>query len=127
MAPADSAPYSGFPPKLFEDLALETLLFARQAAREDVNVAIAMFAMTSAVVRLIASLTVSQVRAIALRSASQLRVRWDNHPDFWRDLLTACRAGDERAIEAVRRQGKLLFCGESVLKATQSARPETGQ
>jgi hypothetical protein len=127
MAAADSMLYSGFPSKLFEDLALETLLFARQAAREDVNVAIAMFAMTSGVVRLIASLTVSQVRAIALGSASQLRVRWDNHPDFWRDLLTACRAGDERAIEAIRRQGKLLFCGESVLKATQSARPDTGQ
>jgi hypothetical protein len=46
MAAADSTPYSGFPSKLFEDLALETLLFARQAAREDVNVAIAMFGMT---------------------------------------------------------------------------------
>jgi hypothetical protein len=70
MTPADipdvanTAPYSGFPPKLFEDLALETLLFARQATREDVNVAKAMFAMTSAVVRLIASLTVFQVRAL---------------------------------------------------------------
>jgi hypothetical protein len=127
MAAADSMLYSGFPSKFFEDLALETLLFARQAAREDVNVAIAMFAMTLSVVRLIASLTVSQVRAIALRNASQLRVRWDNHPDFWRDLLTACRADDERAIEAIRRQGKLLFCGESVLKATQSPRPDTGQ
>ena len=127
MAPANSAPYSSFPPELFEDLALETLLFARQAAREDMNVAIAMFAMTLSVARLIASLTVSQVRAIALGNASLLQVRWDNHPDFWRDLLTACRAGDERAIEAVRRQGKLLFCGESVLKATQPARPDTGR
>jgi len=113
MTPADT-PHTGFPPKLFEDLALETLLFARQSAREDVNVAKVMFAMTSAVVRLIASLTVSQVRAIALSNASQLRVRWDNHPDFWRDLLTACRAGDEEAISAIRRQGKLLFCGEIV-------------
>jgi len=117
MTPADvdnTAPYSGFPPKLLEDLALETLLFARQAAREDVNVAKAMFAMTSAVVRLIASLTVSQVRAIALGNASQLRVRWDSNPKFWADLLVACRAGDERAMASLRRQGKLLFCGELV-------------
>jgi hypothetical protein len=115
MTPADianTATYSGFQPKLFEDLALETLLFARQAAREDLNVAKVMFAMTSAVVRLIASLTVSQVRAIAFGNASQLRVRWDDDPEFWCDLLVACRAGDERAIEAIRRQGKLLFCGE---------------
>ena len=83
--------------------------------------------MTSPVVRLIASLTVSQVRGIALSNASQLRVRWDNLPDFWRDLLTACRAADERAIEAIRRQGKLLFCGEPIAKATQPARPGSGQ
>jgi hypothetical protein len=44
---ADCASYSSFPPKLFEDLAFETLLFARQAAREDVNVSIAIFAVIS--------------------------------------------------------------------------------
>ena len=117
MSPADiayTAPYRGFPPKLFEDLALETLLFARQVAREDVNVAKAMFAMTSAVVRLIESFTVSQIRAIALGNANQLRVRWDNRPEFWRDLLIACRSGDEQALAAVRRHAKLLFCGELV-------------
>ncbi len=111
---ADTAPYSDVPPKLSEDLALETLLFARQAAREDVNVAKVMFAMTSPVARLIASLTVSQIRAIALGNASQLRVRWDNDPGFWRDLLTACKAGDEEAISVIRRQAKLLFCGEII-------------
>jgi hypothetical protein len=114
MTPAESTLYSGFPPKLFEDLALETLLFARQAAREDVNVAKAMFAMTSPVVHLIASLTVSQVRAIALANTGQLRVRWENDAEFWCDLLVACRAADERALAAIRQQAKLLFCGEFV-------------
>jgi hypothetical protein len=114
MTPADIAPYSGVLPKLFEDLALETLLFARQAAREDANVAKVMFAMTSPVVRLIASLTVSQVRVIALGNASQLRVRWDNDPEFWCDLLVTCRTEDQGAIATIRRYGKLLFCGEVV-------------
>jgi hypothetical protein len=114
MSATDSTLYGGVTPKLFEDLVLETLLFARQAAREDVNVAKAMFAMTSPVASRIASLTLPQVRTIALGNAQQLRVRWDNNPEFWRDLLVACRAGDERAIAAVRRQGKLLFCGELV-------------
>jgi len=130
MTPSDvanTAPYSGFPPKLLEDLALETLLFARQAAREDVNVAKAMFAMSSPLVRLIASLTVSQVRAIALGNASQLRVRWDDDPEFWCDLLVASRAGDQRAIEAIRRQGKLLFCGETVPKAPRPAQVIDGK
>jgi hypothetical protein len=112
--PADSVLYNGVPPKLFEDLALETLLFARQAAREDINVAKAMFAMTSQVARLIASLTLSQVRAITLRNTSHLRVRWDNDPEFWCDLLTASRAADEQGMPALRRQAKLLFCGELI-------------
>jgi hypothetical protein len=118
MTPADmpdvanTAAYSGVPPNLLEDLALETLLFARQAAREDANVAKVMFAMTPAVVRLIASLTVSQVRAIAVANASQIRVCWDNDPEFWGELLVACRSGDEKALVAIRRQGKLLFLGE---------------
>jgi hypothetical protein len=114
MTVADSTLYIGVPPKLFEDLVLETLLFARQTAREDVNVAKAMFAMTSPVASRIASLTLPQVKTIAVRNTQQLRVRWDNDPEFWGDLIVACRAGDERAIVALRHQGKLLFCGEFV-------------
>jgi hypothetical protein len=102
--------------KFFEDLVLEALLFARQTAREDISVAKAMFAMTSRVVGLIASLTLSQVRAIALGNARQLRVRWDNDPEFWCDLLVASRADDELAISALRRHGKLLYCGELIRK-----------
>jgi hypothetical protein len=106
MNPADSAPFS--------DLALEVLLFARQAAREDVVVAKAMFAMASPVASRIASLTLRQVRSIASSNAQRLRVRWDDNPVFWRDLLVACRSGDEQAIAAIRRRGKLLFCGAFV-------------
>jgi len=93
---------------------LDPPLFARQTACEDVNVAKAMFAMTSQVASLIASLTLPQVRSIAAGDAQQLRVRCDSDPEFWGDLLVACRAGDEQAMAAVRRQGKLLFCGQIV-------------
>ena len=95
----------------YEDLTLETLLFARQSARENMNVARAMFAMSSAVPARVASLTLPQVRAIALGHAAELRVRWDNDPELWRDLLVASRAGDSESLQAVRRQAKLLFCG----------------
>jgi hypothetical protein len=115
----DCARYSSIPPKLLEDLALETLLFARQAAREDASLAKVMFAMTPAVVRLIASLTVSQMRAIAVANAGQLRVCWGNDPEFWGELLVACRADDEKALAAICRQGKLLFLGEPVPKSPQ--------
>lgn len=114
MSPMDSSHYNGTPPKLLEDLLLETLLFARQAAREDIAVAKAMFAMTSSVASLIASLTLTQVRPIAVGNAQQLRVRWDSDPEFWGDLLAACRSGDEQALAALRRQAKLLLCGELI-------------
>jgi hypothetical protein len=114
MSPIDSAHYNGIPPKLFDDLLLETLLFARQAAREDISVAKAMFAMIPSVATAIASLTLPQVRTIAVGNTHRLRVRWDSHPEFWRDLLVACRARDEPAMAALRRQGKLLFCGELI-------------
>jgi hypothetical protein len=109
MSSTDATLYTGVPPKLFEDLALETLLFARQSAREDVNVAKAMFAMTSSVASLIASLTLSQIRGIASANTSELKVRWESDPEFWRDLLVACRAGDAQALAVIRRHAKLLF------------------
>jgi hypothetical protein len=114
MSPIDSTHYNGIPSKLFEDLLLETLLFARQAAREDMSVAKAMFAMTPSVATTIASLTLPQVRTIAVGNTHRLRVRWDSHPEFWGDLLVACRGKDERALADLRRQGKLLFCGELI-------------
>ena len=114
MSATDFPLYSSVPPKLFEDLILETLLFARQTAREDLNVAKAMFGMTSSVASLIASLTLPQIRAIAASNTRLLRVRWDRDPEFWGDLLVASRGSDERVVAALRRQAKLMFCGELI-------------
>jgi hypothetical protein len=100
--------------KLFEDLVLETLLFARQAAREDISVAKTMFAMTSPVANVIASLTLARVRLIAIDNSQQLRIRWGSDPEFWGELLVACRSGDGQTLAALRRQAKLRFCGEFV-------------
>jgi hypothetical protein len=114
MSGTDSPLFIGVPPKLCEDPIPETLLFARQTAREDVNVAKAMFAMTSPVARLIVLLTLPQIRAVAASNTRLLRVRWDSDSEFWGDLLVACRRSDERAMAALRRQGKQLFCGELI-------------
>jgi hypothetical protein len=99
---------------LFSDLLLETLLFARQSAREDVSVAKTMFAMTPQVADLMASLTLAQVRVIAAGNGRELRVRWDQDPQLWRGLLIAVLTGDEQAMGELRLQTKLLFCGEVV-------------
>ncbi len=99
---------------LFNDLLLETLLFARQVTREDVIVAKTIFAMTAPVATLIASLNLVQVRTIAGQGSRALTVRWGNHPRFWREFLLACRNVDEAAVASLRREGKLLFCGEFI-------------
>jgi len=66
-----------------------------------------MFAMTWGVASLIASLTLSQVRSIAVANAGQLQVRWDTDPELRRDLLIACRSADEPELAAIRCQAKL--------------------
>lgn len=67
-------------------LALETLMFGWQVARGDRNVASMIFAMPPSVADCIATLTMQQVRTLAVESAKSLRLRWDNHPRLWRDL-----------------------------------------
>jgi len=114
MSATDFQLFSSVRSKLVEDLILETLLFARQTVREDANVAKAMFGMTSSVASIIVSLTLPQVRTVAADNTRLLRVRWDSDPEYWGDLLVASRGSDERAMAALRRQGKLLFCGELI-------------
>ena len=61
-------------------LALETLMFGWQVAREDRSVASMIFAMPPSVADCIATLTMQQVRTLAIECSKSLRLRWDNHP-----------------------------------------------
>jgi hypothetical protein len=88
--------YTGVPTRHFE-IPLSTLSsFARRSAREDVNVAKAMFAGTADVARVIVLLTLSQIRAIASANSTEVRVRWDSDLELWRDLLVAGRSGEPK-------------------------------
>ena len=89
-------------------------MFGWQVAREDRSVASMIFAMPPSVADCIATLTMQQVRTLAVESAKSLRLRWDNHPRLWRDLLMAAREPDDAALEALRREAKLHFCGELI-------------
>lgn len=113
-APPVQTVSSAVPSTRYDYLALETLMFAWQVAREDGHVAQIVFAMTPAVAVCIAALTMQQVRTIAIEGSRFLRIRWDDEPQFWRDLLICAREGDEAALTALRRDAKLLFCGELI-------------
>lgn len=93
-------------------LALEALMCAWQVAREDRGIAQMLFAMRRTVADRIAALTMQQVRTIATGGAQALRIRWDDDPKFWRELLLAAREEDEGTLAMLRREAKLLFGGE---------------
>jgi hypothetical protein len=97
-----------------ESLLLETLMFAWQVAREDTRVAQILFAMTQPVARLVSSLAMQEIRTVAIERSNFLRVRWDDNAQLWRDLLVAVATDDEIALEELRLQAKLLFCGDLI-------------
>jgi hypothetical protein len=102
------------PATRWEWFALETLMFGWQVAREDQSVASMLFAMSPPVAECIAALTMQQVRMLAVESAKSLRIRWDNDQRFWRELLIAAREQNAIALEGLRIEAKLHFCGELI-------------
>ncbi|MCC7253221.1 hypothetical protein [Hyphomicrobium sp.] len=98
----------------WEWLALETLMFAWQVAREDRGVALMIFGMPPLVAECIATLTMQQVRTFAVECAKRLRIRWDDDPKFWRELLIAAREPEETTLQSLRREAELHFCGELI-------------
>ena len=97
-----------------QDLLLETLMFAWQVAREDNHVAQIIFAMTRPVARIIAALTIRDIRALATAQTCSLRIRWGENALFWRELLERVRGEDALALEDSMLHAKLLFCGDLI-------------
>jgi hypothetical protein len=93
---------NAMPSTPWECLALEALMFAWQVAREDRRVAHMVFGMAPAVTSVIAALSMQQVRTIAVQSAQVMRVRWDDKPKFWRELLAAARETEDDDFLALK-------------------------
>lgn len=68
--------------------------------------------MSPSVTDVIGALTPQQIRAIATRESQAIRVRWANDPQFWRDLLIAAEAGDQKGLAALHLHAKLSLCSE---------------
>lgn len=112
-----------FPAEVSGDLMLETLLLARQTAREDMSAVKVLFGATDVVAHRLASLTMQQVRDIALHDVHRLRVRFDDKPQFWRELLVAARGTDRAVLAGLHHHAKLLFTGEVAPAQTGKQRP----
>ena len=86
------------PAKLANDLMRETLILAWSTASTDGHTAAFLFGMSPAVVRLFGELGPHDIEQIAARHKHQLRLRWEEHPTFWRSLLVAAHRADDEAL-----------------------------
>ncbi len=96
------------------DLMYETLMFCWQMVSSNRTVAMTSFAMSSAVVDMIAALTPRDVRAIADRQRSAVQVRWNSDHGFWRDMLQTALDADEGRLSTLHLHAKLMLVGELV-------------
>jgi hypothetical protein len=95
-----------------EHLMHETIMFAWQTARWDQTAAQISLGMAPSVINVIAALTPQQIRVIASRESQAVRIRWANDPYFWRDLLVAAKAGEQKRLATLHLHAKLLLCSE---------------
>jgi len=108
---------SQWPTSVSEQLMSETLIFAWHTAKWDRRVARLSLGMLPAVAEEIAALTPQQLSAISARHSSALRLRWQDDPDFWTQLLVAAKCDDNDRLEDVHLHAKLLLAGEIISRS----------
>ena len=97
---------------LAETLIEETLLFAAQTVNWDASVARLTLGMSQTVIELLRGLPPQLMASIWRRHSAELRLRWQEQPQFWRGLLIAARDGDREALNERHLDAQLRFCTE---------------
>lgn len=99
-------------PALAEQLMEETLLFAAQTVNWDAAVARLTLGMSSRVAEWLTELHPQHLADIWRQHSGELRLRWQEQPQFWRALLIAARDADGKALAECRMEAQLLFCAD---------------
>jgi hypothetical protein len=108
-------------------LAHEILMEAWIAARDLPRVASLAFGMTPAVTGAIAQLRASDLHPVASAFANEVRPRWDSHPRFWTDLLTAAHQNDIEALVRLSLQCLQLLGSSLPLRSDLGPLSSTGR
>lgn len=111
---ATEASASNLPATHAAELTRESLIVAWLAVHHGRQSMSLLFGMSDAVATLIGELTPQQLSRIAERSSSELRIRWQTKPEFWKQLLTAGRSGSEVELCEVQLLGLQLLGGELI-------------
>ena len=90
-------------------LANEVLQLAWRTSRSDPRTAALLLGLTPGVAAIVASLTLGDIRRIALEFGEQLRPRWQNNLRFWWRLFDAASSGTEKAISDIHLYGLQLL------------------
>jgi hypothetical protein len=91
----------GLPAKLANELMRETLILAWSTASTDPHTAGLLFGMSPAVAAIFGALGPHDIEQIAAKHKHQLRLRWEEHPTFWRELLSAALRADDEALHEI--------------------------
>jgi hypothetical protein len=105
---------SHWPTKLAERLMQETLIFAWHSVKWDRRVARLSLGMSPRVADIIAAISPQQLADISHRHSGELRLRWQDDAEFWRQLLRTARSGDVDTLDEIHLHAKLLLCGELI-------------
>jgi hypothetical protein len=89
------------PAKLANELTRETLILAWSTASTDPHTAGLLFGMSPAVASIFRALGPHDIEQIAAKHKHQLRLRWEEHPTFWRELLSAALRADDEALHEI--------------------------
>lgn len=80
----------------------------REMAANEAHAASLFFGMPRELAPRFAGLDIGQLPLLATGAGQRLRARLSHHPDFWSELLQACRAGPEARLGAARDLGLQL-------------------
>ncbi len=102
------------PASFAESLMYETLMFCWQMVGASRTVGMSAFAMSSAVIEIVAALAPHDVREIAERQYSAVKVRWSTDAGFWQDFLKSAIGADEERLAGIHLRAKLMVMGQLV-------------
>lgn len=89
------------------------LVYGWHLSRSRPRAACLVFGCTGAAVEALAACSLTALEAAAERNASQLRPRWPNQTTFWRELLAAASAADERRLHELQLGGIQRLAADS--------------
>jgi hypothetical protein len=87
-----------FDPDAARSITRRALVYAWHLSRSRPRAACLVFGCTNAAVEALAACSLTVLDTAADRNASQLRPRWPNQTNFWRELLAAASAADDQRL-----------------------------